>query len=250
MTRASALTRVQELIRYKRLGISLGNIKALAFLGLLGAVSALLVVAIILVPLVRSGLPEMDRWGFAQAVSYFALIGLGFMLVQIPYMQRFSIYLGHPAYAIAVILFSMILFTGVGSCVSDRLPIEAQPGWLFAVPLAIAAMILGVSLAIQPIIDTTIYLGLSIRCAVVVALVAPVALLLGLCFPIGMRLVGRISGEATAWVWGINGACGVLASALAVALSIFIGIHASLYLAAALYAALLVPALLLWRRGG
>jgi hypothetical protein len=180
------------LIRYKRLGISLGNIKALAFLGLLGAVSALLVVAIILVPLVRSGLPEMDRWGFAQAVSYFALIGLGFMLVQISYMQRFSIYLGHPANAIAVILFSMILFTGVGSCVSDRLPIEAQPGWLFAVPLATAAMILGVSLAIQPIIDTTIYLGLSIRCAVVVALVAPVALLLGLCFPIGMRLVERL----------------------------------------------------------
>jgi hypothetical protein len=74
-------------------------------------------------------------------------------------------------------------------------------------------------------------------------------MILGFFFPIGMRLVGRLSREATAWMWGVNGACGVLASVLAVALSLWAGIHASLYVAAALYAVLAVPANVLWRKG-
>ena len=73
-------------------------------------------------------------------------------------------------------------------------------------------------------------------------LVAPIAIVLGFCFPLGLRAVGRISPQATAWMWGINGACGVLASIAAVALSISFGIWVNLVGAAILYAFLTLPA--------
>src|SRR4030095_14710415 len=67
-------------------------------------------------------------------------------------MQRFSVYLGHPTYAIAIILFSMILFAGIGSSVSDRIPVERAPVWLAIVPLAIAVTLVGATAALPPII--------------------------------------------------------------------------------------------------
>ncbi|MGH7821571.1 MAG: hypothetical protein ACREQ9_17540, partial [Candidatus Binatia bacterium] len=180
---------------------------------------------------------------------YFSLIGTGFMMVQIPYMQRFSVYLGHPTYSIAIILFSMILFTGAGSFVSDRAAMERSAAWLALVPLGAASMILLVTLGIQPIIDSTIRLPFAARSAVVVALTGAVSFLLGFCFPFGMRLVRPLSEGAMPWMWGVNGACSVLASVLAVAISLWSGIHTSLWLAAFCYAALPLPAGLLWRAG-
>ena len=232
-------------------GVVGGNLVATATLLFLFVISFVLVAGVILVPLVRSGLPRMPATSFALSIWYFAAIGLGFMLVQIPVMQRFSIYLGHPTYAVVVILFAMILATGIGSSFSDRLPIERVSGArvLVAVPLAIAALIGVLIFSTQPIIDHTIRLGLAARCAVVVALVTPLAALLGLCFPIGMRLVGRLSGDATPWMWGVNGASGVFAAVSAVAVSMWWGIHVNLWLALTLYASLALVAPALWRRG-
>ena len=208
-----------------------------------------LVAAVVIGPLVRSGLPRMSGASFTLALGYFALIGAGFMLVQIPLMQRFSVYLGHPTYSVAVILFSMILATGVGSFLSDWLDVESNPRWLRVIPPAIAANLLLWTLAIQPLIDTTIQLGLAQRILVVVTVVSLAALPLGLCFPIGLRVVRRISDDATPWMWGVNGAAGVLASVSAVAISMWTGISTSLYLATGAYALLVVPALALWYRG-
>ena len=86
------------------------------------------------------------------------------------------------------------------------------------------------------------------RSAVVVGLLGPLSLVLGCFFPTGLRLVGRLSADATAWMWGINGAFSVLGSIVAVAISIFAGIHANLIVAALLYGLLTVP-LAVIRRG-
>jgi hypothetical protein len=226
-----------------------GNRLATITLGILWLVTLALVAAVVIGPLVRSGLPDASGASFALGLGYFALIGAGFMLVQIPLMQRFSVYLGHPTYSVAVILFSMILATGVGSFLSDRLDVESSPRWLRVVPPAIAANLLLWTLAIQPIIDATIQLGLAPRILVVVVVVGLAALPLGLCFPIGLRVVRRISDDATPWMWGVNGAAGVLASVSAVAISMWGGISTSLYLATGAYALLVIPAVALWTRG-
>jgi hypothetical protein len=143
----------------------------------------------------------------------------------------------------------MILFTGVGSFFSDKIPVEERPGWLLAIPLAIGATIVAITLSIQPLIDATISSELYIRALLVVLVAAPVSVLLGMCFPIGMRLVERISPEGTPWMWGVNGASGVLASVIAMAVSMWAGIHMSLFVAAALYLSLAVSARYLWKQG-
>ncbi len=227
--------------------VAAGNLSATRSLVLLWGISAGLVALVILAPLLRSGLPSMDRASFTHAVAYFALIGTGYMLVQIPLMQRFSVYLGHPTYAVAVILFSMILATGAGSLLSDRIPIEIRSGWLLAIPLGIAGLLLLGTLAIQTLMDATLRLGLVPRCAIAAGFVALTALPLGTCFPVGLRLVARHSEGALPWMWGVNGACGVLASVSAVGVSMWSGIHTNLYAAAGAYALLAVPGLWLSR---
>jgi hypothetical protein len=226
-----------------------GNLVATYTLMILWLISLVLVVVTIIGPLARSGLPDMARSDFALSVLYFALIGAGFMFVQIPMMQRFSVYLGHPSYSLGVILFSMVLATGAGSLLSDRLDIETSAVWTRIAPIVIAANLLIWTLAIQPIIDGTVQHDLFSRAAVTAAVVGLASFPLGFCFPFGLRLVARISPAATPWLWGVNGAAGVLASVTAVAVSMWSGISVSLYIAALAYALLLIPSTSLWRRG-
>jgi hypothetical protein len=228
-------------------GVIHGNRMASAALLLLLGVSAVLVLLVIFVPLALTRRRAARPPRFGAAVLYFALIGTGFMMVQIPYMQRFSVYLGHPTYAVVVILFSMILFAGIGSMLSERLPLSASAA--LGVPLLIAAGLCLSLMLVRSVTHTTVVYPLAVRCLIVLAFAAPVSLLLGCCFPLGMRLLGRISDTATSWMWGVNGACSVLASAAAVGLSMWVSIDASLALGALCYLLLTVPAFRLLRGG-
>jgi len=226
-------------------GVAAGNLVATTTLLLLGVISLVLVLTVILGPLAKRGLPSMAPTGFVFSVLYFASIGLGFMLVQIAFMQRFSVYLGHPTHSVVIILFSMILATGLGSFLSDRLPVDRSKVLVFLFPLGIAAVLLLEARYLQPLIDSTIHHDLLARAALVVGVVTPVSILLGFCFPIGMRLVQRLSLDAMPWMWGVNGACGVLGAVLAVGISMWAGITASLLAATALYASIALYAVVL-----
>lgn len=221
-------------------GVITGNLVATStLLALLGVVS-LLVLAIIGWPLAAFGRPEMGMRAFSWGLTYFALIGAGFMFIQIPFLQRFSVYLGHPTYTFSVILFLMILSAGGGSLVSERLGIDHSLR-LQTLTFSIAAMILLEAALLQLVMDATIGWGLQGRTVVVALFVVPLACALGCCFPLGMRLVGRHSPRVAAWLWGVNGACGVLASIVAVIVSVWLGIQANLWIAAGVYALLALP---------
>jgi SAM-dependent methyltransferase len=107
-------------------GVVSGNLVATRTLAALGVIAAVLVVAIIIWPLLHVGRPKLLPGVFGTAMAYFALIGLGFMFVQIPFLQRFSVYLGHPTYTFSIVLFLMILSAGVGSFASDRISLERR----------------------------------------------------------------------------------------------------------------------------
>jgi hypothetical protein len=233
-------------------GVITGNLMATVTLGILLAVVALLVLVVVLGPLLRSGLPRLLPGQFVSGVLYFGAIGAGFMLAQIGLMQRLSVYLGHPTYAVVVVLFSMILAAGMGSMLSERLRIVrgARPGPVFWLPVATAVALLAIALLIDPVTTATVEKSLAVRCLVACGMIVPLALLLGTFFPIGMRLMGELSTEATAWMWGINGATGVFASVLAVAISMWSGIHTNFYLAMALYLLVMLPAWWLRRPSG
>ncbi len=225
-----------------------GNLMATRILIVLWIVSAILVAAVIFGPLIKAGLPSLDRASFSYAIAYFCAIGLGFMWVQIPLMQRFSVYLGHPTYAVAVILFSMILAAGLGSFTSDRIDVENKHRWLVIIPTIIATILLGLTLSLQSVFDLTIQKGLVTRCVVVVIMVSIPAFFMGFCFPIGLRIVRRLADDALPWMWGVNGACSVLASVTAVAISMWGGINYNLFLAIAAYLLLIFPALRLAKK--
>ena len=221
-------------------GIVSGNLRATRTLIALCGVAAALVLAIIAWPLVAAGRPAAPRGLFPAALAYFAIIGLGFMFIQIPFLQRFSVYLGHPTYTFSIILFLMILAAGAGSFASERIDVlrARRIVWL---PAGIAAGVLLEALLLQNAVESTVGWGLPARTAVVAAFVAPLACALGFCFPIGLRLVAARTPELTAWMWGVNGACGVMASIVAVMVSMWLGIHVNLVLAAALYLLLVLP---------
>jgi len=216
-----------------------GNLRATLLLIVLFGITTGLVALIIILPLVKIGLPSMPGARFLSTMAYFAIIGFAFMLIQIGLLQRFSVYLGHPTYTLAIVLFSMLLFTGIGSLASERLTVGSHSR-VRLVPLLIAGALVVCGLGLPVALAHTIGLGLASRSAVTLAFAAPLSMLLGLCFPIGVRLTAD-TPTVVAWAWGVNGAFGVLASILAVALSIWVGIDANFWVAAALYVALVVP---------
>jgi len=217
-------------------GVLVGNARATGTLLALLAIAIVLTAALIGAPLWRRGLPSMAPGDFAAACAYFALIGMGYMFVQIPALQRFSVYLGHPTYTLAIVLFAMILFSGLGSLVSERAPTPSPA--IERIPLLAALAIAGLALAVPPLMQFTLTAPLAVRATLVVALIAPISFLLGFCFPLGLRAVAAQSPDATAWMWGINGAFGVVASIVAVLLSMSSGITSAWLVGAGAYALL------------
>lgn len=222
-------------------GVISGNLRATSTLMAILGVALLFVVGSIVVPLVVRGRPALPPAPLASGLAYFATIGTAFMLVQVAFQQRFSVLLGHPTYALVVVLFSMILFAGLGSFVNER--ILGPRGERFALcALLLAAGLLGVSLAMPRLCATAVAWPLPARIATVLAVVAPLSILLGLCFPHGARLVQQHDEAALAWMWGANGAAGVVASIVAVVISMTLGIEWNLLVAGVAYASLPVLA--------
>jgi hypothetical protein len=228
-------------------GVIDGNLRATdSLLAILIAV-ALLVVATLVVPLLLRGRSHgLGARDFAAAAAFFSLIGMGFMLVEIGLMQRFSVLLGHPVYSLVVTLMTLIVSTGLGSLASDALAARSR-AVLAALPFALALTLAALPFAIAASVPRVAAAGLPAKVLLIAGLTVPVGLLLGLCFPFGMRLLRSHSPAAMSWMWGLNGAFGVLGSALAVLVSMSFGISRCFFMAALCYLALAVPLAVLRR---
>ena len=173
-------------------------------------------------------------------VVFFAAIGFGFLLLEIAQMQRLSLFLGHPTYSLSVVLFSLLLFSGIGSFVSDWLvrvrsgdAVRAPQLW----PLALLLFVIAVfGMATPAIIDQFRGETTPVRIATAVAMLAPIGLLIGMPFPIGMKVASFRPDAPTAFFWGINGATSVCASVLAVAVSLGWGISMAFWAGCLAYA--------------
>jgi hypothetical protein len=163
---------------------------------------------------------------------YFALLGVGYLFVEIPLMQRFILFLGHPAYALAVVLFAILLFSGVGSAISHRLSLRL-------VLALLPALIGGYALGLPSLFEATLALPLGARMVVAVATLAPPGLLMGIPLPKGIARLEERSSSLIAWAWGVNGAVSVVASILAALLALSFGFSVVLVLGATSYAAAL-----------
>ena len=168
-------------------------------------------------------------------LGYFALLGLGYLCVEIPLLQRFILFLGHPAYAMATVLFALLLFSGLGSLISRRVPL-----WLVLVLLPV--LVGGYTLGLSVLFEATLAAPLGVRLIVAVVALAPPGLLMGMPFPKGLALLERRTPALIAWAWGVNGAVSVVASILAALLALSYGFSAVLAVGAACYVGALVTA--------
>jgi hypothetical protein len=155
------------------------------------------------------------RW----SLTYFAAIGLGFMLVEIALMQRLIVLLGHPTYGLSVVLFSLLLGSGLGSSLTGSVTEAAASS---AARLRIGALL--IVLAVVGLATPTLLGALSgqsttVRAGVSGGLLFFVGLLMGQAFPLGMRLASA-NHRVTLWLWGVNGAMSVCASVLGVVLAL------------------------------
>jgi hypothetical protein len=171
--------------------------------------------------------------GSGPLFVFFAAIGLGFMLVEISQMQRLIIFLGHPTYGLSVVLFAMLLSSGLGSLVSGAL---AGAGRRAVAPLAALVGVLALFGVATPVaIGAFAAATTPARIAVAVLILFPIGLLMGTAFPLGMRLAAAGAPALTPWLWGVNGATSVCASVLAVVIALNAGISASFWTGVACY---------------
>jgi len=224
--------------------VVVGNLIAIATLFLLIVLSFLAVVVAIILP-ARSSLHKVDTRLAILGSAYFLLIGLGFMFIEIGLIQRISVFMGHPIYALSVVLFSIILSTGLGSLLSEKLMPTRPLGilvWLSLLVIYLLALPHWLPSLTHSSLESA---DLIVRSLVSIAVIVPAGVLMGFGFPLGMRLVMSQDARPTPWFWGVNGAAGVLAAGLAVACSIAFSIDTTIRVGAVCYLLLLPTASLL-----
>jgi hypothetical protein len=172
-----------------------------------------------------------------QVGLYFGAIGLAYLLVEIPLSQQFILFLGQPVYALTVILFSLLVFSGIGSWFAGRLP-RPGPRPVMVATAVVAALTVLYCFGLTPVLRALLGMPLPLRVAVSVGLLAPLGFLMGFPFPLGIRLLSAgHHGSAVPWAWAMNGYASVLSAVGAVILGITLGFDAALFFAAALYLA-------------
>jgi hypothetical protein len=166
---------------------------------------------------------------------YFLAVGVGFMLFEISLMQRFVLYLGYPTYSLTVTLASLLVFLGCGSFLSRRWVGHERVVLPMAV-VAIAVMVVFYSQLLPLIQAATLGMPLAIRIVLSVAMLAPLGLVMGIFFPLGIRRAAEVHEDLVPWAWGINGCASVTATVLAVMLAMSQGFMRVWILSVAIYA--------------
>jgi hypothetical protein len=214
-------------------GVIKGNLAATLTLVIIILLSLILVVLTIILPALPSARQVSTRL-IGIGTGYFLLIGLGFMFVEIGIIQRLSLFLGHPVYGLAIGLFGIIAATGIGSLVSDRLPISTPRRALAWSGLTVLYLSL-LPFWLPILVGAFEAYAIIVRAVIALIMIIPVGLLMGFGFPTGMRLVSTIDTRPTPWFWAINGAAGVLAASIAVAVSITFSINVCIWIGADCY---------------
>jgi hypothetical protein len=190
----------------------------------------------------------------ALPLLYFVAVGLGYILVEIAFIQRFVLFLGHPTYALTVVIFLLMLSSGAGSLSSRLWLPQTNSGW---VPLLLVIVTLLADVFFLPSrLTALVGMGFGYRLLVSGILLVPLGFVMGMPFPTGLRALAALpapefpagqtgSDNAIEWAWAMNAAASVLGSVLAMVIAIQFGLTVTLACGAAAYvmALLLMPTL-------
>jgi hypothetical protein len=203
--------------------------------GALGISLLAIAVVLALPPLLLGARLPVEK-GVRGFLLYFLCIGAGYILIQVALIQKFILFLGHPTYALTVIIFSMLISSGLGSYYSRRLMGGSDTTKrLGAVLIGVAAAVTVLAFVSAPVSEFGVGWPLPWKAAVTVCLIAPAGFLMGIPFPTGLTRLERQFPHAVRWAWALNSAASVLGSVSAICLAIYIGLRATVLMGALMY---------------
>ncbi|MDR3746958.1 MAG: hypothetical protein P4M04_02190 [Acidobacteriota bacterium] len=234
--------------RLDQAGVDWKNNLGIAVLGLVLVVSVAAVIVFLVLPLL---LLRQARSSSSLGVLYFVAIGLGYIMVEIAFIQRFVLFLGNPTYALTVVVFLMLLSSGAGSLVSRRW--FAQPARVALAMIFIVVAVILYVFVLPPLLGALVGLAFAMKLLISAALLVPLGFAMGMPFPSGLRALSVHSQRnastttrhgAVEWAWAMNAASSVLGSVLAMVIAIQFGLNVTLACGAASYvmAIALIPA--------
>ena len=173
---------------------------------------------------------QESAWNRTRIIAYFFAIGLGFLFLEIAFIQKFILFLGHPLYAAAVVLAIFLVFAGLGSQYGQKRKFHVI--WPVTIILGLGIMDM---IAAYFLFDAINWLPKSIKIAIAVLMLGPLAFSMGMPFPLALTRVGAETPDLIPWAWAVNGCASVIAAVLATLLAIHFGFAAVVLTALILY---------------
>jgi len=215
--------------------------KAVPLLFALMAVSLLATAIILALPPVVLGTRLPRHKGVLRFLLYFLCIGAGYILIEMALIQKFVLFLGHPTYALTVVIFSMLVSSGLGSYFSRRI-LGDDDRRLFGALALIAALVALLAAAVTPVLAAGVGWPLALKFAITVALISPAGFAMGMPFPTALKRLEQWHKPSVRWAWSLNAAASVLGSVGSLVCSIYLGLVQTLLAGGLLYLAALAVA--------
>jgi hypothetical protein len=211
---------LSPLVRLPSLGAALDRIEILPQqeIGLLVNVAVLaqavvLALVVSLLPLFARGALRVPAPVLGRALVYFPALGLGFLLIEIAFIEHAALLLGDRTSGFALVLTTMLVFSGIGAMWAGSVK-QAGRALRFAVVLALACGALAL-VGVRPAVLAALDLPWLVRAAIMVVALAPISLALGFPFPLGLDRFQQEGPALLPWAWALNGAFSVVATPLA-----------------------------------
>lgn len=215
--------------------------KAVPLLYALMAISILATVIILALPPIVLGARLPRHKGVLRFLLYFICIGAGYILIEMALIQKFVLFLGHPTYALTVVIFSMLVSSGLGSYFSRRI-LGDDDRRLFRVLALIAVLVAILAAVVTPLLAAGVGLPLELKFAITAALIAPAGFFMGMPFPTALKRLEEWHKPSVRWAWSLNAAASVLGSVGSLVCAIYMGLVQTLLAGGLLYLAALAVA--------
>lgn len=212
--------------------------RAVPLLFELAGISVLATLVILLLPPLVLGTRLPRQKGVLSFLLYFLFIGAGYILIEVALIQRFVLFLGHPTYALTVVIFSMLVSSGLGSYFSGQI-LRGHPARWGAALAAVAILVGALATLAWSLVPKAVGLPLWLKIALTVLMIAPAGFVMGMPFPTGLARLEEWHKPSVRWAWSLNAASSVLGSVGALLCAVYLGLLQTLLIGGALYLAAL-----------
>jgi hypothetical protein len=212
--------------------------KALPLLFGLLAVSLVATALILVMPPLVLGTRLPRHPGVIRFLLYFLFIGTGYILIEVGLIQKFVLFLGHPTYALTVVIFSLLTSSGLGSFASRRL-LGSDEGRLIKALGCVALLAALLAFLVSGLLSSLVWMPLAFKIVLTVALLTPLGFVMGMPFPTALRRLERMHAPSVRWAWSLNAAASVMGSVGALVCGIYLGLIQTLVIGGLFYLAAL-----------